>query len=110
MNDATLSRGHRGKGIGPSGGSDLLDGSFGGELEITVTSSFEAFGIEGNAVVIFGLKAQDLGSDVFDGVEEFAVAGQKEGGVRPSEFNLYIDVVPGSEIGGHNRGDAGGIG
>jgi hypothetical protein len=76
MDDATFSRGHRGEGKGPSCGSDLLDGSFSGELKIVVTSSLEAFGIEGDAVVVFGLKAQDLGSDVFDCVEEFAVADQ----------------------------------
>jgi len=93
-----------------AGGSDVQNGGFGGEFEITVSSSFEAFGIEGDAVVVFRLKAQDLGSDVFDCVEEFAVTGQKEGRVRPGEFNLYIDVVSGSEIGDRTGGAAGGIG
>jgi len=74
---AALARGHGGKRERAARGSYLLDGCFGGELEIAVTGGLEAFGIEADAVVVLGFEAENLGGDVLDGVEEFAVVGKE---------------------------------
>jgi hypothetical protein len=100
MEHAALSRGHRRECVGLACGSDLLDGGFGGELEIAVAGSFEAFGIEADAVVVFGFKAEDFGGDVLDGVEEFAIMRQEEGGVGTSQLDFDVGTGRGLWGGG----------
>ena len=58
--------------------------------------------------MLFGFEAEDLGGDVFDGVEEFAVAGQEEGSIGAGEFdsNLWIGGL-GGDSGGRTCGFAG---
>jgi hypothetical protein len=74
---AALSRGHGGKREGAACGSNLLHGCFGGELEIAIARGLEALGIEADAIVVLGSEAENLGGDVLDGVEEFAVVSQE---------------------------------
>ena len=69
MEHTTLSRGHGWECEGLACGSDLLDGGFGGELEIAVARGFETFGIEADAVVVFRFEAENLGGDVLDSVQ-----------------------------------------
>lgn len=57
-------------------------------MEFAVAIGFEALGVEGDEVVVFGLEKEDLGSYVLDGVEEFAVASQKEGRIGTAELDL----------------------
>jgi hypothetical protein len=90
MEHAPLSRGHRRKGEGLACGSDLLDGGFGGELEIAVAGGFEAFGIEADAVVVFRFEAENLGGDVLDSVEELTVMSQKQRGVGAGQLDLDV--------------------
>jgi hypothetical protein len=97
---AALSRGHRRECVGLACGSDLLDGGVGGELEIAVAGRLEAFGIEADAVVVFGFEAEDLGGDVFDGVEEFAAMRQEEGGVWAGQFDFDVGTGGGLWGGG----------
>jgi hypothetical protein len=87
---AALARGHGRKREGATCGSYLLDGCFGGELEIAVARGLEAFGVEADAVVVLGFEAENLGGDVLDGVEEFAVVSQEQRGVGAGQ--LYLDV------------------
>jgi len=90
MEHEALARGHGGKRVGAARGSDVLDGCFSGELKIAVAGGFEALGVEADAIVVFGFEAEDLGGDVLDGVEEFAVVSQEQGGVGASQ--IYLDV------------------
>jgi hypothetical protein len=87
---ATLSRGHGRKGEGLACGSNLLDCGFGGELEIAIAGGFEAFGIEADAVVVLGFETENLGGDVLDSVEEFAVMSQEQRGVRAGKLNSDV--------------------
>jgi hypothetical protein len=82
--------------VGLAGGADLLDGGLGEELELAVAEDFEVVGVEGDAVVVLGFEAEDLGGDVLDGEEEFAVAGEKKRSVRASEFDGEIRQGGGS--------------
>jgi hypothetical protein len=49
--------------------------------------------------VVLWFKTQNFGRDVFNGVKEFAVLGQKEWSVRSGEFNFDVDVALGSKSG-----------
>ena len=62
-------------------------GNFGHHVELPVASCLEAISVEGDAVVFLGFEAEDLGSDVLDGVEEFAVAGQQQRSIGPAQFD-----------------------
>lgn len=48
---------------------------------------FEAMCVEGEQVVLMGLKADHLGSDVFDGEEEFSIALDERGAIEAGEFD-----------------------
>jgi hypothetical protein len=70
-----------------AGAADALDSGLGGEHQLLVTEHLEIFGVEGDSVVLLVLEAEDLGGDVFDCEEEFAVAGEEEGDVGAGELN-----------------------
>ena len=53
-----------------------------------VAFGLEAFGIKGDKIVVFGLKSEDLGSDVLNGMQQFAIARKKEGRIGTAEFDL----------------------
>jgi len=87
VEQAALAGGHRGEGVGLLGGADLGDGCLSGAAELLVAVGFESAGVDGDAVVFFGLEAEDLGGDVLDGVEQLAVAVDEERGVGAGEFD-----------------------
>ena len=75
-------------------------------VELAVAGGLEAFGVEGDAVVIFGFEAKDLGGEVLDGVEKFAVTGEQERSVGAGEFDCdfgtggdWIEEAVGSPAG-----------
>jgi hypothetical protein len=92
--------------VGLAGGADLLDGGFGEEFELTVAEDFEVVGVEGDAVVILWLEAEDFSGDVLDGEEEFTVAGEEKRGVGAGEFDG--DVRLGGGSGRDRKGSASG--
>jgi hypothetical protein len=98
MEHTPLSRGHGWKCKGLARGSYPLDGGIGGELEIAVAGSLEAFSVEVDAVVVFGFEAENLGGDVLDGVEKLAIMRQEQGGVGTSQ--LDFDVGTGRDLWG----------
>jgi hypothetical protein len=84
----SLARGHGREGVRLAGGTYLLNSSLGRELKMAIAGRFETFGIEGDAIVVFGLEPENLCCDVFDGVEEFAVLRQEEGSVGAAEIDF----------------------
>jgi len=96
---AALAGAHGVEGVGLAGAADLLDGGFGGEAELLLAEELEVLGVEGGAVVVLVLEAEDLGGDVLDGKEEFAVAGGEQGGVRAGAFDGDV----GGGVGGDRR-------
>jgi len=107
VDQASLAGGHGGEGVGLAGGADLLDGGFGEEFELTVAEDFEVVGVEGDAVVVLRLEAEDFSGDVLDGEEEFAVPGEEKWGVRAGEFDS--DVRLGGCSGRGRKGGASGV-
>jgi hypothetical protein len=93
MQQAAFARGHGWKGVWLAGGAYALDCSGGGGAEFAVAVGLEAVGVEGDAIVLLGLKPQDLGGDVLDGVKEFTVAVGEEWGVGAGEF--YAELCGG---------------
>lgn len=87
MEQAALAGGHGWEGVRLAGGLDALNCCSRGETKITVAVGLEAIGVEGDAIVVLGFEAKDLGCDVLDGVEEFAVAVGEERGVGAGEFD-----------------------
>jgi hypothetical protein len=67
-----------------------VDGVVCSVLQGAGTGGLVAVGIEGDAVVIFGFEAEDLGSDVFESAKEFAFAGEKEVGIGPFAFDVDV--------------------
>ncbi len=90
MKNAALAGGHGRKGEGAAGGTDFFDRDFSHQVEFAVAGGFEAFGVEGDPVVLFGFEAEDLCGDVLDGVEEFAVAGEQERSIGSGEFDCDL--------------------
>jgi hypothetical protein len=86
---AAFSRGHGREGVRLACGSDFLDGCFGRKLKVAVAGGFEVFGIEGDAVVVLRLEAENLGGDVLDGVEKLTIASQEQRGIGTGQ--LYFD-------------------
>jgi len=90
MKQATLARRHRRERKGLAGCADLLDGHLGHEVELPDAVCLEALGVEGDAVVVLGFEAKDLGGDVLNGVQEFPVAGEEERGIGAAEFDCDL--------------------
>ena len=67
MKETALAGGHGCEGEGLAGVADLLDGDLGGQLQLALAEDFEVVGVEGDAVVLLVLKAEDFGRDVFEG-------------------------------------------
>ena len=86
VEQATLAGGHGREGEGFACGVDALDCRGGGEAEIAIPVGLEVGCIEGDAVVLLRLQPQDFSGDVFDGVEEFAVAFGEQRGVGAGDF------------------------
>jgi len=95
VKDTTLARGHRSERKRATGSTDLLYCHFGHKIQLAIAGGLETFGVEGDAVVIFGFKTENLGGDVFDGVKKFAVAGHEQGGIGTGK----LDCDLGSGIG-----------
>lgn len=108
MKHAPFARGHGRKGERSVCGAHFLDGYFRHHFKFAVAIGFEAFCVERDAVVTLGFEAEDLGGDVLDCVEEFAVAGQEEGSIGPGEFNFDFGISIGGWSG--DRGDCTGWG
>lgn len=87
MKDAALARGHGCEGEGLAGVADALDSGFGCHAELLVAKHFKVVGVEGDAVVLFVLEAEDLRGDVLDGEKEFSVACEKQGDVAAGELD-----------------------
>lgn len=85
MKEAALARAHGSEGVGFAGVADAGDSGGGLLLELEVALGFEAVGVEGNAVVLVGGEAEDLGAEVLECEKEFAVARGEEGGVGAEE-------------------------
>ena len=97
MEQATLAGHHGGEDVGRNGGANFGD-RFGCKFaDLAVASGFEVVGVEGDAIVLFLFETEDLGRDVLDGMEEFAVAVDEKGSVRAAEFDY--DLGPRSPIG-----------
>ncbi len=79
--------GHRRERKGLTCRTNLLNSHLGHKFELAVTGGFEACGVEGDSVMLFRFEAEDLGGDVLDCVEEFAIAGQEEGSIGAGEFD-----------------------
>jgi hypothetical protein len=90
MEHTPLPRGHGWKCEGLARGSNLLDGGFGGELEIAVAGGLETFGVEVDTVVVFRFEAENLGGDVLDGVEKLAVMSQEHWSVGAGQLDLDV--------------------
>ena|ERR1700678_905463 len=100
MEHAALARGHRRECVGLPCGTHFLNGNLGHKLKFAVAISFESVGVEGDAIMLFGLEAKDLCSNVLDGMEKFPVAGKEKWCIGPSEFDSY----PGGGWRGGNLG------
>ena len=87
VEQAALAGVHWREGVGASRGAYLFDGSFGDHLQLAVAEELEVFGVEGDAVVLLGFEAEELGGEVLNGVEEFGVAGKEERGIGAGEFD-----------------------
>lgn len=87
VKQAALAGVHRREGVGPARGADSFHGGFGDQLKLAVAEELEVFGVEGDAVVLLGFEAEDLGGEVLDSVEEFGVAGEEDWGVGAGEFD-----------------------
>jgi len=94
---AALAGVHGREAEGLAGVFDLVDGVVGSVLESAGAGGLEAVGVEGDAVVIFGFEAENLGGEVFEGTEEFAVTGEEEIGV--GTFALNVDVAAFETVG-----------
>jgi hypothetical protein len=88
MQHTAFPRSHRREGVRTASAANQLDCGIGCRVEFPVAIGFEALGVEGDEVVIFGLKTEDLGAYVLDGVEEFAAASQKKGRIGTTELDL----------------------
>ncbi|WP_433984334.1 hypothetical protein RBB78_04910 [Tunturiibacter empetritectus] len=95
-----LARGHGRKGVGPARGANLFDGRLGRVLELPVAVCFETFRVEEDEVVLFGFKPKNLGGEMLDGVEEFAVAGKKKGSIGAGK----LDADYRGRVGGRSAG------
>ncbi len=77
----------------------LLDCLRGGVAHLAVAVGFEVVGVEGDALLLVGLQAQDLDGDVFEGVEHLTVVGGEDLGVGAAELDvegaLRVIALPG---------------
>jgi len=87
VEQAALAGVHRREGVGAARGADTFDGGFGDHLKLAVAEKLEIFCVEGDAVVLLRFKAEDLGGEVLDGMEEFSVAGEQERSIGAGEFD-----------------------
>jgi hypothetical protein len=92
MQQAALARAHGVEGVGLAGAANALDGSLGCETQLLLTKHFEILGVEGDAVVVFVLEAEDFSGGVLEREEEFAVTGGEERRVRAGEFDFDFGV------------------
>lgn len=88
VKDTALTGGHGREGEGTPGSTHLFDGHLCHQIQFAIACGLETVGVEVDLIVLFGFEAQDLGGDVFDGEEEFAVSGEQERGVGPKEFDF----------------------
>jgi hypothetical protein len=88
--------------VGFAGRADLLDGHLGHEIQLPNPSGLKALGVKGDTVMLFGFESEDLGGDMLDSMQEFAVAGQKEGSIGAGELycNFWRGIGGGGGFGG----------
>jgi len=72
MHHATLAGAHGFELVGLAGVFYVIDGLFGEFAEVGGTFGFETVGVEGDAVVVFGFEAENLGGDVLERTEKLA--------------------------------------
>ena len=97
MEHAALTGVHGLEAEGLAGVFDFVDGGVCGFAEGAGAGGFVAVGVEGDAVVLFGLEAEHLGGNVLEGAEEFSITGEEEITVRA--FALDVDVAAFEAIG-----------
>jgi len=85
---AAFSGTHRSKLVWLAGANDAGGGGLGSELEFAGAESLEVVGVEGDLVVLFGIEADDLGGDVFEGAKDFAAAFGDEFSIRAGELDV----------------------
>jgi len=85
VQETPLAGAHGGECIGFTGGADAGDGGGRLLLELKVALGFEVVGVEGDVVVLVGGEAEELGAEMLEGEEEFAVTGGEERGVGAGE-------------------------
>ena len=78
MQQTAFARSHGCEGEGQAGVADFLDGDLGGKLQLALAEDLEVVGVERDAIMLLVLEAEDLGGYVFEGQEQFAVAGQQQ--------------------------------
>jgi hypothetical protein len=105
MQHAALAGVHGLEAEGFAGVLDLVDGGVGGSAEGAGAGCLEAVGVEGDAIVVFGLQAQHLGGDMFEGAEELAIAAQQDFGV--GALALDVDVAALKAVGIYGSGSGG---
>ncbi len=99
MKDAALAGAHRGEGEWLAGSANLLNGHLGHQVQFAIAGGLEAFGVEGDAVMVFRFEAEDLGGDVLNREEKLTVASEKERGVRAGKLDRDLRGVLGIGLG-----------
>ena len=92
-----------------AGAADFGDGLRGGRGELLVAVEFIVGRIEADAVMLIGGEAEELGGEVFEGVEEFGVAVEEEGDVGTGEADVEDGVRAVGRGGGRGVGRGGWI-
>lgn len=87
MQHTSLARGHRPKRIRLSGCADMRNRRFRRAQKIQVAGRLEAICVERDAIMLLGLESQDLGGNMLNGVQKFAVASRQQRGVRSTQLN-----------------------
>jgi len=90
-----------GKDVGDGGGTDPVNGGIRHTPEVVFAAGPELPAVEGDAVSVGVVEAEDVGGDALDGVEEFAVVGEQGGGVATGE----VDENSGLPWGGRRLGE-----
>ena len=92
VDEAALAGVHRRQTEGMAGAGNLVDGLLGGGGELLIAAGFVAGGVEPDAMVLLGRKAEELGGEVLEGVEEVSAAIQQERNIRAGEVDVEQGV------------------
>ena len=81
-----------GEGEGFAGTPDAVDGGLGGKTQLLMAEHLVVVGVEGDAIVLLMLVANDLGCDVFECEEKLSVAGEEERDIGAGKFDADLGV------------------